>query len=84
MVPAGGEIKLRLVDNDTTTQLLADWESVRERIAAGNTRAFALVEVKKDMSFATMWARPEDSWIVGNMLVAAVAVLSARLVNETL
>jgi len=75
-------VKLRLVDNDTTEQLLLDWDAVRERIADGETRAFVLVEVKKDMSFATMWARPEERNLVDNVLMAGAAVLHARLVNE--
>lgn len=76
-----GVVPFKLVPNDTTEALLRDWEVVRQRIADGETRAFAFVEVKKDMSFATMWAKPESSNLVDNVLTAGVQVLLARIVS---
>jgi hypothetical protein len=74
----------RLVSNDVTSRLLEDWEEVRKRIAQGETRAFALVQVNKDMSMATMWAVPEPSNLTDNVLTAGAAVLHARLVEDTI
>ena len=75
----GAQHRFKLVPNDVTEALLRDWEVVRQRIADGETRAFAFVEVKKDMSLATMWAKPECSCLVDNVIMAGVQVLLLRL-----
>lgn len=76
---------LKVITEDVTTQLLRDWETVRERIATGEVRAIALIEVNKNRAVATMFGVPEKvPYATINSMLAGCAVLERRLVDLAL